>query len=247
MIRRLSAAGAALTDAELIQAYQVEDRSTPYLRANMVASIDGAVEVSGLSGALSSPDDQEVFRRLRMLTDVVLVGAGTVRAEGYSGLRLAKARQQWRREHGLPDNPRLAVVTSRLDLDPGSPAMAESAVRPLVLTHAAAPADRLEAVSQVADVVICGQEAVDALAVKAQLVALEMPQILCEGGPLLLGALTAADLVDELCLSVSPLLAGPGAGRITAGPLTPGLRRLVPHQVLAGDDGTLLIRYVRDA
>jgi riboflavin biosynthesis pyrimidine reductase len=239
--------GGALSDEQIADAYAIEDRSGLHLRANFVTSLDGAVEVDGISKQLSTPDDQLVFSLLRMLADVVLVGAGTVRVEGYRGLRLKESRQQWRREHGLAENPRLVLVTSRLALDPALPALADSAVRPLVITHEAAPTERHSALREVADVVAFGAEAVDLPAALAHLADLGLPQVLCEGGPHLLGALTEADLVDEFCLSVAPLLAGPGASRITAGLAGAGSpsRWMQLRSVLESDDGTLLLRYLR--
>jgi riboflavin biosynthesis pyrimidine reductase len=88
-----------------------------------------------------------------------------------------------------------------------------------------------------------GEREVDLAAGLAQLRAGGMAHVLCEGGPHLFGALTAADLVDEVCLTVSPMLAGPGAGRITAGPAS-DLRGLALATALV-DDGTLLLRYER--
>ena len=244
MIHRNGSAGPALSDEDIAATYAIADRSRPHLRANFVTSLDGAVEIEGASKALSTPDDQIVFGLLRMLADAVLVGAGTVRAEGYRGLRLKESRQQWRREHGLADNPRLVLVTSRLALDPSLPALTDAAVRPLVITHEGAPAERRAALEAVADVVAFGQGPVDLAAALAHLAGLGLPQVLCEGGPLLLGALTGADLIDELCLSVVPVLAGPGASRITAG-AGAAARRLELRSVLGSDDGTLLLRYLR--
>jgi riboflavin biosynthesis pyrimidine reductase len=239
--------GGPLTDEQIADVYSMADRAPLHLRANFVSSLDGAVEVDGVSKQLSTDDDSLVFSLLRMLADVVLVGAGTVRVEGYRGLRLKASRQQWRREHGLAENPRLVLVTSRLALDPGMPALADSAVRPLVITHDAAPLEQHDALREVADVVAFGAESVDLAAALAHLAELGLPQVLCEGGPHLLGALTDADLVDELCLSVAPVLAGPGASRITAGlagAVAP-TRWLQLRSVLESDDGTLLLRYLR--
>ena len=247
MIHRSVRDAAELTEADVVAAYELDDRTRPHLRANFVTSLDGAVEVDGVSKELSTADDSLVFSLLRMLADAVMVGAGTVRVEGYRGLRLNPARQQWRREHGLPDNPRLVLVTSRLALDPAMPALADAAVRPLVITHEAAPLEQHAALREVADVVAFGAEQVDLAAALEHLAGLGLPQVLCEGGPHLLGALTEADLVDELCLSVAPLLAGPGAGRITAGlagAASPSRWRQL-RSVLGSDDGTLLLRYLR--
>lgn len=235
-----------LSEAEIIGAYQPEDRSVPHLRANFVSSADGAVEIDGQSKALSSESDSQLFSRIRMLADVVLVGAGTVRDEGYNPLRLGAGRREWRQNHGLAENPTLAIVSSRLDLSPVNPVF-QSAVRPLLITHAASPPDRREALGEVADVLVCGEAEVDLDAAVKALAERGLPQILSEGGPHLLGSLTAADLVDELCLSLAPLLAGPGAGRITAGIKATITRRLILHSVLAAPDSYLFLRYLREA
>jgi riboflavin biosynthesis pyrimidine reductase len=234
-----------LTEAEVIAAYQVEDRSVPHLRSNFVTSLDGAMEIEGKSKALSGPSDQEIFGKLRMLSDVVLVGAGTVRIEGYRPLRLAAERRAWRVEHGLAENPTLAIVSSRLDLDPKAPFLAEAPVRPIVFTHPASPVEAREALGAVADVVVCGHAGVDLHAVVSTLVERGLPQILTEGGPHLQGALTEADLIDEMCLSLAPILAGPGSGRITAGPTATATRSYALRSALAGDDGFLFFRYLR--
>ncbi|MFC0626871.1 pyrimidine reductase family protein [Kribbella deserti] len=243
MIRRLTST-AHLTEAELIAAYAPDDRSTPTVRANMVSSLDGAVEVEGVSKSLGDDDDKQMLGRLRMLADVVLVGAGTVRAENYNPLRVGKERQAWRREQGLPDNPGLAIVSGRLELDPSHRALAEAPVRPIVITHAAAPPERRTALAEVADVVVAGEQEVDPTVALSELTARGLPQVLCEGGPGLLGTLIEADLLDELCLSLSPLLAGAGSGRIVAGPAS-AVRRMTPLHVLQGDGGLLFTRYRR--
>ncbi|WP_433023426.1 pyrimidine reductase family protein [Kribbella sp. CA-294648] len=236
---------AELTGEEVIAAYAVLDRSVPRVRANFVTSLDGAVTLDGLSGGLSNKDDQELLGMLRMLADVVLVGAGTLRAEQYNGLRLRKTRREWRQEQGWPENPVLAIVSARLELDPHSSVFTEAPVRPIVITCESSSAGRREALGEVADVLICGTEAVDLTVAVNELVKRGLPQILCEGGPHLLGSLTSADLVDELCLTVSPLLAGPGARRITDGLASTQAHRLDPIHVLTGDDGFLFLRYGR--
>ena len=235
-----------LSDEELIGFYEVEDRSTPHLRANFVSSLDGAVEIDGKSKALSSDSDSRVFSMVRRLADVVLVGAGTIRDEGYNPLRLSKAAREWRTAAGLAENPTLAIVSSRLELSPVNPVF-KSAVRPIVVTHEASPADRREALAEVADVIVLGAGEVDLQAVVDEFAARGMPQILCEGGPHLLGALTEADLVDELCLALAPLLTGPGAGRITAGLPTTLTRKMKLRTTLQADDDYLFFRYTREA
>jgi riboflavin-specific deaminase-like protein len=235
-----------LTDADLAAVYEPADRSVPHLRANFVSSLDGAVEIDGQSKALSSDSDSRLFSRIRMLADVVMVGAGTIRDEGYNPLRLSAASREWRRASGLPENPTLVVVSSRLELSPVNPIF-QSAVRPIVVTHSASPPERRAALSEVADVLVLGATSVDLAAGVKELGERGLPQILCEGGPHLLGSLTEVDLVDELCLSLAPLLAGPGAGRITAGPETTLTRRMTLESVLVADDGYVFLRYLREA
>ncbi|HEX5740044.1 MAG TPA: pyrimidine reductase family protein [Pilimelia sp.] len=231
-----------MDDAELIHAYA--EPAGERLRVNFVTSLDGAAEVDGRSAPLSGPADKRVFGILRMLCDALLVGAGTVRQEGYRALRLDEGRRAWRRAAGRPEVPVLVVVSAALDLDPAQPAFADAPVRPVVLTCAAAPAARRAALEAVADVVACGDTTVDLAAGLALLRGRGLAKVLSEGGPRLLGALTAADLVDELCLTLAPLLAGPGAGRITAGDALPAPRRLPLRQALAAED-LLLLRHAR--
>ena len=240
------AAGTELTEEQLVAAYTVSDRSVVRLRANFVTSLDGAVTLEGLSGGLSSKGDQNMLGRLRMLADVVLVGAGTLRAEGYGGLRLGAKRRAWRTAQGLPENPTLAVVSARLELAADSPVFTDAPTRAIVITCAASPDEQRKALAEVADVLVCGEDAVDLTAAVAALAERGLRQILCEGGPHLLGSLTAADLVDELCLSVSPLLAGPGARRITDGLAATEARPLPLLHVLSGDDGFLFLRHGRE-
>jgi len=248
-IRRLWPAPAdePLDDDALAEAYAV--RGGRGVRVNFVTSVDGAVELDGYSEGLSGPADKRVFRTLRTLCDGLLVGAGTVRRESYHAVRLNEARRAWRTARGLSPYPTLVVVSRGLALDPAQDAFADAPVRPIVLTCAAAPADRRAALSAVADVVVAGDAAVDLAAGVDLLRERGLRHLLSEGGPHVLGGLTAADLVDEVCLTVSPLLAGPGADRITAGPasvprsLSLGLALAAGHMLLlrydrsGGDDG----------
>lgn len=236
-------ADAAPSDAELLDAYALPDRAAPRLRANFVSSLDGAVTLDGRSGGLGSSDDQRLMTVLRTLADVIIVGAGTVRAEGYGGLRLPPDMVKWRRAMGLSDQPPLAVVSSSLDLDPAHPFFTDALVRPMVLTHEAAPIARRAALAEVADVIDCGAASIGPARLVLALAERGMPQLLCEGGPHLFGELLAADLVDELCLSLSPVLVGGGAGRIAQGAAEAARAMRLVHALPAGD--MLLLRYAR--
>lgn len=213
----------------------------PSLRVNFVSSLDGAGTLDGKSAGLSGPEDKRVFGILRMRCDALVVGAGTVREEGYRALRLDPERRRWRLARGMREFPTLVIVSGRCDLDPAQPALADAPVRPVVVTTQHAEPGPL---SDVADVIRAGDGHVDLAAAVGQLRERGFAQLLSEGGPTLFGSLTVAGLVDELCLTVSPLLAGPGAGRITAGPsLKVPANLTLRHALLA--DGQLLLRYGR--
>jgi riboflavin biosynthesis pyrimidine reductase len=228
---------------------QAARRGAPWIRANMIASVDGAATAGGRSGGLSGPADHTVFGVLRALADVVLVGAATVRAEAY---RPARVPGRWAAlRDGRPPSPPIAVLSGRLDLDEGSALLADAppGARTIVITVQNAPADRRAAVAKRAELIIAGRDRVDLPAAIGALAALGHRRILTEGGPHLLGQLAEAGLLDEFCLTISPLLVGNGPGRIVQGTGTPGqasLGRLALAHVLE-DQGYLLCRYVRSA
>lgn len=232
-------------DEEALRMAYALDRDRPRVRVSLVTSLDGAVELDGLSRGLSNEVDQQVLALLRAETDALLVGANTLRRERYRGLRVSASAQQWRRAHDLPDHPTLVIASASLDLDPASPVFTEAPVRPVVLTHADAPVSRWRLVERFCDIVGLGDIETNLVSGLAELRRRGLGQILCEGGPHLFGAMLAANLVDELCLTVSPLLAGPGPGRIVAGHgLGPPVGMRLAHVIAAGS--TLLTRYVRD-
>lgn len=221
-----------LTDDDLSAAY-----ATPaeHLRVNFVSSADGAVTVDGLSAGLSSPADKRVFALLRDLADVVLVAAGTIRGEGYSYPDFSPRRRARRRAAGLAELPTFAIVSRSLNLDLSSSLFAAPPVRTVVLTTPDAPVDRL---AGTADVVATDDLAAGIAALRER----GMGRILCEGGPTLFSSLVAAGLADELCLTVSPLLAGPGPARIVAGPPHPPVPLTLGHAL--EEDGMLFLRYL---
>jgi riboflavin biosynthesis pyrimidine reductase len=213
----------------------------PVLRVNFIASADGAATVEGLSAGLQGPGDKEIFDVLRMQCDALVVAAGTVRAENYDALRLTPAARAWRTAAGLPEFPLMVIVSRSLDLNLDQLVFTDAPIRPIVVTHAAAPVSR---VAGMADVIAVGEDGeVDLLAAVAALHDRGASQLLCEGGPHLFGALVAADLVDELCLTVAPLLVGAGPPRITAGPPATARRMSLRH-ALQRDD-MLFLRYTR--
>ncbi len=207
---------------DLATLYARPDRAAadrPWVRANMIESADGAAAVDGLSGGLGGPADREVFGLLRALAGVILVGAGTARAEGYAPARVAARWAPLRA--GRSATPPIAVLSRRLDLDPAGPLLAEApaGARTIVITAGSAPAARRAEMARHADVIIGGEHEVSAAAAVGALASRGYRDILAEGGPRLLGQLAAAALIDELCVTVSPVLAGGPASRIVQGPV----------------------------
>jgi riboflavin biosynthesis pyrimidine reductase len=243
-----------LTDSDLDAAYAWpgEPDRLPWLRANMVATVDGAARApDGLSGGISSDADQRVFGRLRGLADVVLAGAGTVRHEDYKPGRVRAELLERRRADGQADVPVIAVVSRSLELDLSRDLFAKPPGRVVVVTHEGSDPVRRARVSDVAEVLLAGEDDVDLAAAVHGLRARGLPRIHAEGGPHLLADLAAADLLDELLLSVTPVLAGGSyesgtqIPRILAGdPLPDAPRALTLHHLLE-EDGALFLSYRR--
>jgi riboflavin biosynthesis pyrimidine reductase len=236
----------AVTDPDLHEFYAADWLAAGGLRVNFVSSADGAVSLHGLSRGLQTAGDNRVFGVLRDLADVVLVGAGTARAENYRPVVPTDQRRRIRAEHDLPPDLPIALVSARLELDLAGPLFnpPAGAPRPIVITRAAAPADRLRAVGAVADLIVTGDDQVDLAAARAGLAERGRNRILSEGGPSLFADLLAQDTVDELCLTVSPLLASAGPGRITAGSELPP--EVTPRLQLIGlleEEHALFLRY----
>lgn len=215
------------------------------LRMNFVSSLDGAATVQGQSRGLQTPGDNVVFAALRDLADVVLVGAGTARDEGYRPSRPGAQRRANRERFGLAPIPPIALVSRALTLDPEWDLFsgADPSARTIVITCASSDPARRAALAEVADVLVLGDAAVDLAAIVPALRERGLRRVLSEGGPTLFGEFTAAGLVDELCLSVSPLVAGPGPQRITDGKPWPDGPRPFSLIGLLEDDGALFGRF----
>jgi riboflavin biosynthesis pyrimidine reductase len=236
----LPEAGDELDDFELAEAYAYP--SERWLRTNMVMSADGAGSVNGLSGGLSAAGDKRVFGILRVLADVVLVGSGTAEAESYKPARPRPALASLR--EGRPATATIAVVSGSLDLDLASPLFTDAPpdARTIVITREAARPELQTAAAKAADVIVAGQDKVDLAAALTALADRGLSRVNCEGGPHLLGQVAAAGVLDELTLTVSPTLAGPGAGRIIAGAAF-AADRMTLTQVLT-EDGYFFCRYL---
>jgi len=181
----------------------------PWVLANMVSGLDGSAAIGGRVGELSGPVDHRLLVFLRSLADVVVVGASTVRAEGYGRVRLTAEQRDLRRAEGRSETPPLAVISRSLAFDWDLPVFAsEDGSRPIILTAAAAGDAALDVAGRHAEVVVAGDAEVDLALALTMLGERCGPVVLTEGGPTVLGELLARGLLDELCLTLSPVLGG---------------------------------------
>ena len=218
-----------------------------WVRANMIASIDGGATVEGRSGGLAGPGDHILFKVMREAADVIVVGAGTVRAENYSGAQLTVAGRQRRHDRGQAELPPIAVVTASGAIEPDSRLFTRTEVPPLIFTTTVSftgTQDRVQGRADVVDASTSDPDAVDLAAVLAELSRRGLHRVLCEGGPRLLGDMVSNGLLDEIGLTISPTLVGGGAPRIVVGhtAVTTGLRAA---HILTDQEGFLYTLFSR--
>jgi riboflavin biosynthesis pyrimidine reductase len=240
-VRRLLPSPGPVDDAAgLAEAYRLP--AGRHLRVNFVAALDGATSVAGRSGGLGSDGDRRVFRVLRALADAVLVGHGTAAAEGYRPVHADSAVGRLRAGLGRAPTAPVAVVSRRASLAPDDQLVTDAVSPTVLVTCAAADAGRRAALAAAGvRVLVCGDDEVDLRAAVDALADRGLTQLLCEGGPSLFAAALAAGVVDELDLSIAPLLAGGAPGLLGAGALPVAVpARLI--QVLE-EDGYLFTRY----
>lgn len=205
--------GSRLTDDDLTDLYAFDG-----LRGNVISGINGGGILGGLSGGLGGPGDRRLFQLLRTVADAVLVGAGTVAAEGYGPLT----------------GQRLVVASASASLDPGARCL--SGGNPLVVVHPDADKDRVARLADVAEIAV----AASAADMRATLAARGLTRVHCEGGHGLLTSLLPE--ITELDVTLAPMLAEGWPILPSAGPDAIGFR---PAHVIADDDGYLYIRWLR--
>ncbi len=218
----------------------------PWVMTNMIASADGATAVDGLSGGLGGPADKTMFMAIRSVSDAIVVGARTASEESYrppSGgderARAARARR------GQAERPLIVVVTTSLSLNPDLPLFSDETYRPLIATVTDAPAERRGPLSEVADLIDCGEGRVDLGRLIDELGRRAHRTVLAEGGPALNGQLIAEDLIDEWNLTVSPILASGQSSRPAHGPEPLHPRSPMRLDRVWQDDELLFCRWVR--
>jgi riboflavin biosynthesis pyrimidine reductase len=238
----------SVDDARLSDFYAYPDNlQSCWVRGNMIASLDGGATAAGKAGGLAGPGDRSIFSLMRHAADVILVGAATVRVENYSGAQVPDVQRDARRRRGQAEVPPIAVVTRTGGLDPDALFFTRTDVRPLILTAAKYVDDTRVRLSRVAEVIDASGPDPDAVDVSTALKVLaerRLFRVLTEGGPLLLSQLIESDLLDELCLTIAPILAGGAAKRIASGPGEVSTR-MRPAHLLSDGEGYLYTRYVR--
>lgn len=224
--------------ADLEAYYQLEPG--PHLRVNFVASLDGRVEIGGRSRALGGPVDRAAFMAMRAVSDAVMVGAGTARAENYGPADLGPEVGERRLHRGQALALPLVVVTASCNLDP-SARLFQGDDDVFVVTTAKAAASR-PSFPGGTEILECGEAEVDLAQATNALRERGLDRILCEGGPALTRSLMLAGLVDELCLTISPLLAGSAARGLSAEGPPAHSARMELSGLLEGDS-MLVARY----
>ena len=234
--------GGSLDDAALAALYVAQPRSGPWVRANFAASLDGAITgPDGKSGTVNSLADHVVFQLLRAISDVVVVGAGTLRSEGYTAISVQRRWQSTRSALGLAEKLPLVCVSNSGRVPPRLRGAPVGAV--LLATHTGAPGSAEAADLLGPDqVLVCGADAVDDRILVAQLAERGWERILTEGGPHLASSMVAAGVLDEVCLSVTPVVVGGTGPRMTTDAAT--VTGYEPR-VLVEEDGTVMGRWFR--
>ncbi|MDQ1537482.1 MAG: hypothetical protein QOE58_1875 [Actinomycetota bacterium] len=244
---RWSPGHAGVLDVEalaLAYAYPALPAEQSWVRANFVSTLDGAANGDdGRSGSINTTADRDVFRVLRALSDVVLIGAGTARTEGYRRATVRDSLQFVRQ--GRPTHPTIAVFSRSGDVPPGLSMAREGSGDVLLVTCEEAGPDAIEVATKTLGedhVIIAGDASVDLPAALDLLARQGLQRFLCEGGPHLMGDLTASGRLDELCLTIAPMLVGGAHPRITAG--AAATANLLPR-LLIESQGTILGRWSR--
>ena len=235
----------AEADVDPVRAYAVADgvgADRPFVRCNMISTLDGAITLKGRSGMLGGPADRRVFQALRSLADVILVGAGTAHAEGYGPVVLGPEARESRERRGQSPVPPIALVTRSGNLDWSSRLFTAAEVRPIVFTTIDGNPEERRRGEEVADFVVAGDASVDPARVLAHFHDAGYRSVLLEGGPGLNADVVHAGLLDELCLTLSPRLVAGDGPRVLAGTeLENPLELALVH--LLEDEGFLFCRF----
>lgn len=175
------------------------NRDQVWIRANFATSLNGVIKVDGKSDGVSGKADKAIFKYLRNHCDAIVVGASTAHKENYSVPR------------SNPENgkrPRLIIISKSLNIQPNAKFL-DSEAKPLIVTSQKSLADSIaitEMLDGKAELVALGDETVELRRLKDLLLSRDYRTVLCEGGPTIFSYLLSQKLIDELCLTISPLI-----------------------------------------
>ncbi|MGH3642272.1 MAG: pyrimidine reductase family protein [Mycobacterium sp.] len=236
-------------DARLAAFYSYpENLDRCWVRANMISSLDGGATDDGKAAGLAGPGDRALFSRMRQEADVVLVGASTVRIENYSGAQMSLAQRKERQSRGQAEVPPIAIVTHGADFEHDAKIFTRTEVPPLIMTSREAVDDargRFGSMVEVIDSSGAQTDRVDLAVVLKTFAERQLLRVLSEGGPGMISLLIEHGLLDELCVTIAPILVGGQARRIASGEGEAHTRMRRSH-LLTDDEGYLYTRYVKD-
>lgn len=181
---------------------------------NMIASSNGLATLDGLSGKLGGDEDRELFKTLRSMADFILVGLKTVLEERYNPPKLDNELAAFRESSGKDRLPRLVVASNSLEIDPEIPLFESELYSPILVTSESSPLNKRQSLAKKYDIVLSGEERVDFREAINALTKGKGGIILVEGGPSINKQLVAADLFDELCITVSPFHSNDASGEL---------------------------------
>lgn len=220
---------------------------SPWLTLMMITSLDGVLEVDGRSKGLGGPADLQAFRAIRASVDAIVVAGGTARAENYGAPRVAEPLRSQRIDRGQTPAPRLVVISGSLSFDRSDRLFEDPDAPPLLLTTESSPAEKRKELAECAEIVVLADGpsgGVQPATVVAELGDRGFRTVVVEGGPVLNASFVAADVIDELHLSLSPVLVGGTARRITWGEAPSAPAGFELARIFSGD-GLLFLRYLR--
>jgi len=240
MIRNLNRSDEveSLLDVVMSEQRQVDDR--PWVMLNMISTLDGATAIDGRSSSIGGPDDSKMFKAIRAVPDVILVGAGTVTAEDYRPVVLDEERRSARSDKGMSEAPTLAIVSGRLSIDPDARVFGDPDHKTLIITSTEANPSKLALIGDAADVAIL--PSLDPETILNHLGAARI--VLVEGGPSLNGQFVAAGLVDEVNLTIASKIGSGDSRRIIHGLAAEPPLDMTIDRVLQGEE-ELFLRYLR--
>lgn len=238
---RKTVAGEPVEDlVGLLMADERRVEGRPWVMVNFISSADGGTALHGKSSGLGDEDDKTLFQAMRTVPDVIMVGSGTVEAEDYRPVTLDDERRERRLAAGLSEVPLLAIVSGRLGFDPEARVFSDPEHRPMVITGPDAEPAKLALLGDSADVVFLDE--VTPARILERLGAAGI--ILCEGGPTLVGQLVAEHMVDELNLTVAPIMISGRSARVAHGPPAEPPLDMRLDRAMFGDR-SLFLRYLK--